>query len=98
MRSLLLSLVLGVASVAGLLTISPSQAEAQRFWRRWNQPYYSNYYYPGYTYSYGYTYPSYYWGTPRYSYYYSAPTYGSYYTPWYPRYYTPGYYGSYWGY
>jgi hypothetical protein len=103
MRSLILSLVLGAASLVGLLAISPSQAEAQRFGRRWYRPY-SSFYYPGYTYSYGYAYPSYSysWGYPSYSYYGGYPTYypryGTYYSPGYSSYYTPGYYGYYWGY
>ncbi len=102
MRCLILSLVLGVASL-GLLAVSSSQAEAQ-FARRW-RPAYNSYYYPGYTYSSPYGYPSsYYWG-PTYS-----PGYYSYYSPGYATYsygwpgyrsyyYSPGYYGSYsWGY
>jgi hypothetical protein len=47
MRSLLLSVALGVASLIGSFAVSPSQAEAQMFRRWWNQPYYSGYYYLG---------------------------------------------------
>jgi hypothetical protein len=50
MRSLILSLVLGVASVVALLAISPPQAEAYWRWNRsyygsyrWNRPYYGYY-------------------------------------------------------
>jgi hypothetical protein len=69
MRSLILSLVLGVASVVALLTISPSQAEA--YWRRgyrysyygWNRPYYGYYR----------------WNRPYYGYYgWNRPYYGYY--------------------
>jgi hypothetical protein len=86
MRSLFLSVVLGLSALG--LTLGPlaSSADAQWGWRR---GWYSSYYYPTYTYSY-----------PAYSYYY--PGYSSYYTPGYtygvPSYYstwsTP-YYGSY---
>jgi hypothetical protein len=89
MRSLFLSLVLGAASL-GLVAVTPSQADAQMFWRWRARPYYGYYYAP-----YGY-WNSYYWGpgytTSYYSYY---PGYSTYYyaTPAY--YYTPGqyYYG-----
>src|SRR5205823_4789265 len=101
MRSLILSLVLGAATL-GLWAVTPAQAEAQRFWR--GRPVYSNYYYPGYTYSYSYAYPSYSysWGptySPGYSSYY-YPGYTSYYwQPGYRAYYTsPGYYGNFIGY
>ena len=83
MRCLILSLILGVASL-GLLAVSPSQAEAQ-FVRR-SRPAYSYYYDPGYTYSYSYAYPtySYYWGPTYspgyYSYYYYQYYYNSYYS------------------
>src|SRR2546422_5142254 len=98
MRSLILSLVLGAASL-GLLAVSPAQAEAQS-WRR-ARPYYGrSYYNPGYSYPYSYGYPSYSYGGPSYysgyygytPSYYSWPGYRSYY------YYSPGYYGYYWGY
>ena len=101
MRSMILSLVLGAASL-GLVAVSPSQADAQ-FVRR-SRPVYSSNYYPGtYSYSYGYPSYSYYWG-PTYS-----PGYYSYYSPGYATYsyrwpgyrsyyYSPGYYGYYWGY
>ena len=46
MRSLLLSLVLGAASL-GLVAATPSKADAT--WWRSGSPYYSGYYYPGYT-------------------------------------------------
>ncbi len=98
MRSIVLSLILGAASL-GLLAVSPSQAEARLF-RRWYPAY--SYYYPGYTYSYSYGYPSYsyYWG-PGYANYYSYyPGYSTYYYGWpgYRSYYvSPGYYG-YWRY
>jgi hypothetical protein len=93
MRSLLLSLVLGAASL-GMLAVSPSRADAQLF-RRWAVPYYNTYSYPAYTYSYPYPTYRYYWGP---TYYYSPgyPTSYSYY-PGYATYYyaTPGYYGYY---
>jgi hypothetical protein len=106
MRSWILSLVLGAASL-GLLAVTPSNVEAQRFWRR-PQPY-SNYYSPGYSY-YSYQYPSYsyysgpsyypgYSYNPGYSYY--NPGYSSYRYAWpgyMSNYYTPGNYGYYWGY
>jgi hypothetical protein len=102
MRSLLLSLALGAASLFGLLAISPSHAEAQLFRRGWMRPYYSGYYYPSYSSYYSwYRYPtySYYWGGyPTYSYSYYWPYTTGYFTPAYSTYYTPGYYGYYWGY
>ena len=101
MRSLLLSLVLGGAAL-GLVAASPSPAQAQ--WRL--RPYYSAYYYPGY--SNYYTNPSnssYWYQNPIYSYsYYSPPayygsyyytSYGSYYYPSYSSYYAPRYYSGY---
>jgi hypothetical protein len=102
MKALLLSLTLGVASL-GLLAVAPSQAEAQRFWRR-PMPYYGSYYYsPGYSYwytnpSYSYSWgPSYY--TPGYMGYYGYyPGPATYYSPGYRSYYAPGYYGYYSGY
>ena len=102
MRSLILSLVLGAASL-GVLAVSASPAEAQRY-RRSAPPYYS-YSYPGYAYSYSYANPSYsyYWDNPGYyaspGYYGSYPGYtGYYYSPRYRTYYTPGYNSYYWGY
>jgi hypothetical protein len=99
MRSLILSLTLGAATLFGLLAVSPSQAEAQ-FWRR-ARPYYSTYYSPGYSY-YWYTNPSYYyWSSPGYYGSYSGyyPAYQSYYWPGYSTYYSPGgYYGHFWAY
>ena len=92
MRSLFLSAVLGAAAL-GLLAMTPSQSQAQR-WGRWGGAYYPGYsyynpgysgYYPSYGYSY---YPSYNYG---YSYY---PSYSYGYYPGY-SYYTPGYRGYY---
>src|SRR5260370_23241826 len=81
MRSVIIPLVRAAASL-GLFAVTPSQAEAQVFWRR--RPAYSYYYNPGYTYSYSYGYPTYS--------YYSGPTY----SPGYYSYYSPGYTSSYW--
>ncbi len=91
MRSLLMSLVVGAATL-GVWGFAPAQAQAQRWWgwRGWGYaPTYSSYYYyPGYSYY-----------TPAYSYY--TPAYTSYYYPSYPVYrsyyyappvtYVPGY-------
>jgi hypothetical protein len=96
MRSLILSLVLGIGSV-GVLALVPSQAEA----RSWRGGYY---YYPGYASyspraSYYYSGP---WGYPAYSYGryagYRPPFYNSYYHWGYPTYYysRPAYGFSYW--
>jgi hypothetical protein len=65
MRSLILTLSIGAASLLGLLTISPSQAEAHLYrpwW--WTCPYYSTYSYSAYKCFYwrGYPTSSYYWG------------------------------------
>src|SRR5260370_16908706 len=82
MGSLLLSLVLGAASLV-LVALTPSQVDAQFFWRGRVRPYYGYSYYPPYGYS-----NSYYWG-PGYSTYYYGNSY-----PGYTRYYySPGYYG-----
>jgi hypothetical protein len=110
MRSLFLSLVLGVTSL-GVIGITPSSADAA-WWRR-GYAYYPAYTYPGYSsyyaspyaysspYTYGYSYAPYgysynynYSYYPGYSRYYYAPTYS---TPYYPTYYysSPGYYYSY---
>ena len=85
MKSLFLSLVLGVASL-GLLGLAPSQAQA--WWQtRSYYPAYS-YYYPSYSY-----YPSYGYAAPAYSYYYgpratySYPAYSYSYYPGYATYY-----------
>jgi hypothetical protein len=94
MRKLFLTLVLGAVAL-GLVGLTPSDAQAQRWrWRRG----YSTYYYPSVTY---YT-PGYsggYYSTPGYSYYTPGYTYGysSYYTPGYSTYYSaPVYsYGTY---
>ena len=107
MRSIVLSAVLGVASL-GFLSATPSSAEARPWWRSGYAPvytysypayssYYGSYYSPDYYASYytpTYTYSAY----PSYSYY---PTYGytsayyapsySYYTPRRVYYSTPGY-------
>jgi hypothetical protein len=95
MRTLLLSLLLGIA-VLGATMISPSQADAQwwnrrayyyggPYYGRYYTPYYGGYYsYPGYSRSYYYN-PGYY-----------SSGYYNYYAPGYSYYYTPGY-GA-WGY
>jgi hypothetical protein len=101
MRKLILTLVL-VAVTIGVIGLTPSEAQAQR-WRRWGGPYVSSYYYPSYGYSYSYSTPGYSYGysAPGYTSYYSTMpsySYGTYYTPSYSygTYYTPGYsYGTY---
>jgi hypothetical protein len=89
MRSLFLSIVLGLVSL-GLVGLTPQRAEAQ--WPR-----YSGYYYPSTSYYYsapyysGYYYPRTY-SYPGYSGYYYPQNYSSYYYPGnYSSYYYPGY-------
>jgi hypothetical protein len=78
MRSLFLSVVLGLASL-GLTAVTPTQSHAA-WWNGWE---YTGYSYPAYVYSY----PGYGYYSPGYASYYH-PGYASYYYPGYAGYYS----------
>lgn len=96
MRAIIMSLILGLASI-GVVGLTPTQAQAQARWwgrGRYYAPAYSSYYYnPGYYSPYAYPYSAYY--NPGYrSYYYTPPaynypSYSYYYTPYNSYYYRP---------
>jgi hypothetical protein len=96
MRSLILSLVLAVASL-GVVGVTPTESQAQR-WFGWRRGYYGGpVYYPGayayYPYYNSYLYP---YAYPSYSYSYTMPYYSYYTVPGYSSYYyNPGSYSYY---